>query len=299
MQDSEALKRKIASADALSSVVRTMKTMAAVNIRQFETAADSLRNYTSTIESGIEMLLSETTAPTGIESPISTARTGTIVFGSDQGMCGQFNEQVARFAVELRDHGSSAHAPVFCVGHRVRDKLESLSVPVTHASSLPGSAAGISDLAQDLVASIDEWRQQFGFHAIQVIHNRRTSAVGSKPVATQLLPVPLNLIRTQAAKRRTPSDRSLPLWTMQHDELLSGFVRQWIFARLFRVIAESLAAENAARITAMQSAERSISDRLQTLRSTFAQQRQTAITEELLDVVTGFEAMNSGANRPH
>ena len=75
--------------------------------------------------------------------------------------------------------------------------------------------------------------------------------------------------------------------------LFSRLVRQLIFVTLFRACAESLAGENASRIAAMQAAERNINERLLLLKSQYAQQRQTAITEELLDVVTGFEALKS------
>ncbi len=74
--------------------------------------------------------------------------------------------------------------------------------------------------------------------------------------------------------------------------LFSRLVRQYLFVWLFRACAESLAGENASRIAAMQAAERNIKDRLLALRSDYAMRRQTAITAELLDVVTGFEALN-------
>jgi F-type H+-transporting ATPase subunit gamma len=78
---------------------------------------------------------------------------------------------------------------------------------------------------------------------------------------------------------------------MEPAQLLSALVRQFLFVTLYRTLAESLAAENASRLAAMQVAERNISERLEELRTAYHQQRQSLITEELMDVISGFEAL--------
>jgi len=85
--------------------------------------------------------------------------------------------------------------------------------------------------------------------------------------------------------------RVLPDFSMGWDALFSALIRQYLFVSLYRAFAESLASENASRLAAMQSAERNIDERLTELRGRFNQQRQSTITEELLDIVSGFEAL--------
>ncbi|MCA9046387.1 MAG: F0F1 ATP synthase subunit gamma, partial [Planctomycetaceae bacterium] len=97
MQTLESLKRQIDNVEDLSSVVKTMKTLAAVSIRQYEQAVESLADYFSTVECGLQILLREQPVTSSVELT-SAHRVGAIVFGSDQGMCGNFNEQVATFA---------------------------------------------------------------------------------------------------------------------------------------------------------------------------------------------------------
>ena len=93
--------------------------------------------------------------------------------------------------------------------------------------------------------------------------------------------------------REGPWDsRSLPAFATDRRRLLSRLIRQYLSVSLFRACAESLASENASRIAAMQAAEKNIEQRLDELRGSFNHLRQTAITEELLDVVTGFEALS-------
>jgi len=304
MQTIETLKRSIKSAEDLAGVVRTMKTMAAVSIRQYETATESLDVYSQTIDTGLKMVLSRISGAgrnnvacddTGTEKQNSTfGRTGAIIFGSDQGMCGQFNEQIAQYSVDSLSERTGARqqiAPALCIGHRVSDVVDSAGIHVKHIFRLPGSAVGITSLVQDLLPAIDQWREAHNIARILVYHNRRLSASTWRPYVMQLLPLRPERLRRQRDEDSQPASRSLPLWSMDSSVLFSRLVKQFLFVSLFRACAESLAGENASRIAAMQAAERNIKDRLQLLRSDYANRRQTTITEELLDVVTGFEAL--------
>lgn len=336
MQNVEQLKRSIRSAEDLVGVVRTMETMAAVSIRQYETAADALAEYSRTITTGLGLLLqnqghelsenqqaeplANTTtgnahdnwtnrgsiAARQTDMPNRTAtpgdRTGVIIFGSDQGMCGQFNEQLAQYAREqIEDPGSLTQQkkndtesfPCLCVGHRIAASLSAAGIEPIHTLATPGSATGITMVVHDLLPVVDSWRTEHHVGRIFVLHNRRLSAATWKPHIEQLLP--LNMSRLLQVTSPQKNNRCLPMWTMPTDALFSRLVRQFLFVTLFRACAESLAGENASRIAAMQAAERNINERLHALKSEFAQQRQTAITEELLDVVTGFEALRNQA----
>jgi F-type H+-transporting ATPase subunit gamma len=81
------------------------------------------------------------------------------------------------------------------------------------------------------------------------------------------------------------------MFTMDAERLFSALIRQYLFVSLFRACAESLASENASRLAAMRGAERNIGDQLTELTHQFHQKRQMAITEELLDIASGFEAL--------
>jgi F-type H+-transporting ATPase subunit gamma len=84
---------------------------------------------------------------------------------------------------------------------------------------------------------------------------------------------------------------------MDWDELFAALMRQYLFVSLYRAAVESLAAENASRLAAMQGAESSVEERLETLENRYHRQRQLRITEELLDIVSGFEALRSQGSR--
>lgn len=299
MQTLEALKRKTKSAEDLQSVVRTMKALAAVSIRQYEEAVDSLEQYAATIEQGLRMVLWQ--APPD-ELPFSGKRadgasvrhdrsgTGAVVFGSDEGLCGQFNEQIARFAEERLHQKAAGSQPARClaVGLRVANSLRDHRLQVDGELSVPGTASGITTVVQHLLLQLDAWRTEHRLGRILLFYNRRHSASTYRPHASQLLPIP-EKFRT-ADTRRWPGP-TLPTFSMDRGPLLSALVQQFLFVKLFRACAESLAGENASRIASMQSAERNIGDLLADLKQQYNQRRQDAITEELLDVVTGFEVL--------
>lgn len=291
MQDFETLKRSIESTKDLESVVRTMKTLAAVSIRQYEQAVDSLEDYSDTVYCGLEMVLSKSLPGSNLSDGPAAGTIGMILFGSDQGMCGQFNEQLETYAAEYfaETELNKRKQAWMIVGSRMLGKTLDSGHDVDFDFSLPGSATGIAPLVSEMLAKIDQWRHRQRLSEIYIFYNQRESASTYKPHVVQLLPV--DPTKFHRKHQSTSTSRSLPLYTMSRTNLLSRLIQQYLFVSLFRACAESLAGENASRIASMQAAERNIKERLMNLQAEFNQRRQTAITEELLDVVTGFEAL--------
>ena len=126
-----------------------------------------------------------------------------------------------------------------------------------------------------------------------VFHCQYVTRGAYEPRCLNLLPVDRGWLES-LCQRPWPT-HVLPAFTMDSEQLFSALIRQYLFVALYRAAAESLASENAARLTAMRGAERNITDQLDTLRMRFHQQRQQAITEELLDIASGFEALSEEA----
>ena len=288
MQTLESLRRKIQTATDLGSVVTTMKTLAAVSIRQYEKAAEALDDYSRTIELAFRIALRDHAGR--FEAVRSSGVTAAIVFGTDQGMCGQFNEDIVSYALQ-----SSQESPVnwkyLVVGARAEGRFQEADQPPEDVYSVPTSVSEVTGLVQELLPRIERWRIESDISRLVVFHNHRASASSVKPQHVQLLP--LETQRFQEWSQQRWESRSLPAFTMTRRRLLSCVVRQHLFVALFRACVESLASENASRIAAMQSAEKSIEERLEHLHGSFNQLRQSAITEELLDVVGGFEALSA------
>jgi F-type H+-transporting ATPase subunit gamma len=289
----EGLKRKIQSTQDLQSLVKTMKAMAAVNIRQYEKALASLRNYDRTIKMGFQIILQHRQAVLAKPKFSDKDRSGVVIFGSDQGMCGQFNEQIVSLAMQtMRDRGVDSRSRVLlAVGERVMGLLEDTGQPVETVMSLPASVGGITGTVQEILLEIEDWHETEGIGQVFLFYNQQLSGASYHPHTVSLLPVDPEAIGTQG-ETKWPG-RGLPTYTMDWAALFSALIRQYLFVSLFRAFAESMASENASRLVAMQGAERNIDDRLAELNAQFHQKRQMSITEELLDIVAGFEALSA------
>ncbi|MDJ0569250.1 MAG: F0F1 ATP synthase subunit gamma [Pleurocapsa sp. MO_192.B19] len=288
----EELRHKISTADDLKSVVKTMKALAAVSIHQYEKAVESLVEYDRTLELGWQILLQR--SPTGLfkESIRPPENIGVVVFGSDWGMCGQFNERIAEYthkylkALSIQD----GNVAMVNVGSKIGDRLQATEYDCEASFNLPSSVMGITTVIQEVVLTLEAWRKQQRVNQIVIIYNRIISGTVYRPTRLQIFP--LNSKWLKDLKQQKWASSSLPTFTMKKDKLSAALFWQYFFVSLYRACAESLKSENTSRLAAMQMAEKNITERLGELNMEFNQQRQTSITEELLDIIAGFEALN-------
>lgn len=281
------LRRKIDSAGDLHSVVRTMKALAASSIGQYEAAVQALGDYYRTVEVGLGICFRSTaaTAPTtGAQKKDKTI--GAIVFGSDQGLVGQFNDLVTDLAVEALA-ARSAKARVWAVGERAEACLAAAGLQPVQVFAVPTSVQAITPLVGRILVESEGHPQQGEVAELHLFYNRPTSGSVYTPVDQRLLPL-------DDAWRRNLAE--LPWPTGNLPEVMGGtatlraLLREYLFVSLFRACAESLASENASRLAAMQRADKNIEELLDELQATFHRLRQSSIDEELFDVVSGFEA---------
>ncbi|HNU75610.1 MAG: ATP synthase gamma chain, sodium ion specific [Deltaproteobacteria bacterium ADurb.BinA179] len=298
MQTIESLKRKIKSTQDLLSVVKTMKALAAVSIRQYQRAVESLTDYNRTVEMGLQIALKareESEIPADV---VPARRAGAIVFGSAQGLCGQFNTQIVSYALEELD---SLNVPLenrtmLAIGERVKDQLERAGHTVYDTLFTPSSTAGVAPMVQEIMMILEEWHFSRQIQHIYLIYNHYISGAAFQPRTTRLLPVDrtwLNDIRSRPWESRT-----LPMFTMDWDTLFLSLLREYFFVSLFQAFTESLASENASRLAAMQNAEKNIGEHLEEIFAAYHRRRQMTITEELLDIVSGYEAMEADTRLP-
>jgi F-type H+-transporting ATPase subunit gamma len=301
MQTPEALKAQIGSTEDLQSVVKTMKALAAVSIQQYEAAIAALRDYSRTIDLGLQILLQQPQFAERFSDRLngditSDGHQGLMIFGSDQGLCGQFNQQIVQhLAHYLGDIPNDLKLEtdrdyrVAVMGARPLPSLQDLGIHADERLPVPSTVDDITSTVQDLVLMIEQWREQDRVSRILLFYNRPTSGASYEPHIVQLLPLDPQWL--QRLQTQPWEGRCLPTVLMQPHELFSKLVQQYLFITLYQAIAASLASENASRLAAMQSAESNIRDRLTDLTMQYRQQRQSAITAELLDVVSGFEAL--------
>jgi F-type H+-transporting ATPase subunit gamma len=144
----ETLAKRIATTEDLQSIVATMKSLSAVSIRQYEQAVEALRDYSRTIELGLQAVLRGSALAEAAPRDVA-GRTLGVVFGSDHGLCGRFNQQIVRHARDdLKAGENTAPKPHYlAAGGRAADLLLGADETVLQQYLLPGSVAGLTETA--------------------------------------------------------------------------------------------------------------------------------------------------------
>jgi F-type H+-transporting ATPase subunit gamma len=272
-----------------------MKALAASSIGQYDRSVRALGDYARTVELGLGACFREGQPATSTGERKSRAgadATGAVVFGSDQGLVGQFNEVVAEDALKAlaaRPRG----AQVWAVGERVHARLAAAGLPLQGLFAVPSSVEAIAPLVGQILVETESRRE---VAELYLFYNQPTSGAVYTPVRQRLLPLDEDWRRRLAAKP-WPT-KSLPEVVGGGTATLRALLREYLFVSLFRACTESLASENASRLAAMERADKNIDDLLETLNGTFHRLRQSGIDEELFDVVSGFEAMSREHHGP-
>jgi F-type H+-transporting ATPase subunit gamma len=286
------LRRKIESAGNLQSVVRTMKALAASSIGQYEQSVRALGDYYRTVELGLGVCFRGTGSTgfmTGETGRSNASVSGAVVFGSDQGLVGQFNDTVADHAVKTLA-ALPGKPVVWAVGERVYARLADAGLPLVGLFTVPNSVKAIPPLIGQILVESEAHRSRGEIDELQLFYNRPTSGAVYESVNQRLLPLD-EIWRRELEKLPWPT-KNLPEVMGGDTGTLRALIREYLFVSLFRACAESLASENASRLAAMQRADRNIDELLEDLNRTFHRLHQSGIDEELFDVISGFEALN-------
>jgi F-type H+-transporting ATPase subunit gamma len=287
------LHHKIIGAGELQTVVRTMKAAAATKITQFEKSVNALAGYYHTVELGLGVYFRQ-----GIFAPLFARETkqmtlaviNAIVFGSDQGLVGRFNDIITDHAVKTLAV-FPGRPQVWAVGEYVYEQLIAAGLPVVGLFEVPNSVKAITALVGQILVDITAYHEQDKIHELHLFYNRPVSGAAYTAVNQQLLPLDDNW-QYSLVVQPWPT-RYIPEIISDSNTTLRALIGEYLFVSLFRACAESLASENASRLAAMQHADKNIEELLRELTVTFHRLRQDSIDEELFEVISGFEALSA------
>ena len=294
----EQLGRKISGAKDLGGVVRAMKALAASSIGQYERAVEALDDYLRTVELGLIACLhgDGQSLRTGIVKPQHTTQIGAVIFGSDQGLVGSFNEVISEFSLHALRALPGKVTQIWVVGERAKTLLEESALSPVRGLEVPSSLDAITPLVGQILLELQAAREKSEIWEVHVFHNHPKLGSAYEPVGRRLLPLDDSWKQKLHA---TPWPTKTPPQVI--DEVASAlpaFIQDYLFVLLFQACAESLASENASRLASMQRAEKSIDGMLDDLNRKFHRLRQEGIDEELFDVIAGFEALTRKRSKP-
>ena len=274
-----------------------MKAIAASSIGQYERSVRALVDYKRTVDLGLGACL-RSIGPAALRvprhRPAAARVVSAVVFGSDQGLVGRFNEAVADHAIATLARLPDAPR-VWAVGERVHALLVDAGLPPVGGFTVPTSVKAIAPLVGQILVDSQRAGRHDADSQLHLIYNSPASGSTYATVSQQLLPLDEDWRRTRV-EIPWPT-RNLPEVMGGGAATLSALVGEYLFVSLFRACAESLAGENASRLAAMERADKNIDELLGDLRGSFHRLRQNGIDEELFDVISGVEALNRPRQR--
>jgi F-type H+-transporting ATPase subunit gamma len=281
MKNLQTLKKSLASARNLFTIVNTMKLHATTNINQFQQAADASMQYRQVLNKALSVVMKKREMPEEVLRR-NDGKTIHVVFSSDHGLCGSFNERIIDYAKERIMNGSI----LLVVGEQGLRRLEGYKVEGFF--SVPQTVDGITASVQNLLSELDELREKEKVKEVFLHYNRSSGKQGFREHSEKLFPLELKKIRKEDVKWKSGAQ---PTYYMSGERLLSDLLKQYYFITLFRTFCYSLVTENESRIASMTSAKKNIEERMEELEMKYKRLRQDSITEEIRDITSGFHVL--------
>ena len=280
------IRQKIKSVKSTQQITKAMKMVAAARLRKAQTRILSARPFAAGLEGLVKDLVARMDSET--KHPLSIPREGAqrvlLLVTSDKGLCGAFNTNLIREATRYLRRHTLANVRLFIVGRKGRDyfrrigaQIEKEYVNIFNALSFAHAEIITQDLVQYFLS-----HENVG--AVDLLYNEFKSVIQQKVIVKQFLP----LTPPEASQTEQYPDF---IYEPAKEKLLVELIQRVIKADVFRVLLESNASELGARMSAMENATRNAGDLMSSLTLRLNRTRQASITKEILEVVSGAEAL--------
>lgn len=291
----EALKRKIKTTNDLRDIVSNMKALSSVSILQYEQANKALEKYQRNLRDAFQVLIIHNSVPNLSEKGNAQAANLFILIGSDNGMVGRFNKDVLDTARQYQQDKNIRRENIHCItlGKRLSVLAEQAKMKIICGYAMPNAVKTVTPLAETIILKIDEAIRKERIGKVFVFYHRRKEHAGIEMKTHKLLPIDKNMIKTAQSKKWETNN--VPMLPVDGHKMFAALVNEILMIALSKAINSSLAAEHFTRMTNMQNAEKNIDENLEELNLIYQQQRQEEITDELIDVISGAEAVRQKA----
>jgi F-type H+-transporting ATPase subunit gamma len=282
------LRTRIASVKATQKITKAMQMVAAAKLRRAQESAEAARPYSARMGAVLANIAANVG---GEDAPRLMAGTGKddvhllLVCTAERGLCGGFNSQIARLAREharrLMQAGKTVK--IMCVGKKGADALkrEFESQIIDRVDLRAVKHLGFAD-ADGIGRKVLGLFEQGAFDVCTLFYSEFKSVILQVPTAQQIIPS----VAGSAASDATPYEYEPDAGT-----ILSDLIPRNISVQIFRALLENAASEQGARMSAMDNATRNAGEMIGKLTITYNRQRQAQITKELIEIISGAEAL--------
>ena len=287
------LRNRIASVKATQKITKAMQMVAAAKLRRAQMAAEAARPFAERMTAVMANLSAGITI--GPESPLLLAGTGQdrthllVVCTAERGLCGAFNSSISRLARDhaLRLMAAGRTVKILCVGKKGYDVLRrqfgSQIIDLVDLRSVKQIGYGEGEMVARKVLDLFEAGE---FDVATLFYSRFRSVIQQIPTAQQIIP-------TEIATGTAPADANEAVYEYEPDEgeILTNLLPRNVAIQIFRALLENAASEQGARMSAMDSATRNAGDMIKKQTQTYNRTRQAQITKELIEIISGAEAL--------
>lgn len=282
------IRRRISSVKNTQQITNAMKMVSAAKLQRAQDRVMATRPYADRMSYVIEHLearIKPTAHP--LLTPREAGKTLLVMLTSDRGLCGGFNSNVQRRTLEeMRQLSESGEVDVIAIGKKGRDFLGYRRIEILDSYIEMFIRQVTYEQAKDIAAKLFHAFEVEGYRQVIVLYNKFNSAISQEVTALRLLP--MSGLEDPEAE---PAEAYDYLYEPSAPEVLDSLLRKQVEIQLFQIFQESFAGEHGARMTAMDSATSNASDMIASLTLTFNRARQAAITTELIEVVSGADAL--------
>lgn len=278
------IRQHVSSMSELLDIVGAMRSLAAMRVQEAQRALPGIGRYADTMAAGIgsalSLLAESEPGRAGMDGPLAL-----VLCMAEHGFVGGFNERLVEAATGARER----HGALFVLGSRGAALATERGWKTTWMGPMATRPAGVLQTIRRLAAELYARIARREIARVDVLFARYHQA-GAPTIERHKL-LPLDLAALAAGKHGEP-----PLHNLPPPSLLEKLAEEFVLARLTEAAVQSIASENAARFACMEAAHDNVSKKLDELRQAERQARQAEITTELLDLVTGAQAMAGGGN---
>ncbi|KQZ14716.1 ATP synthase F0F1 subunit gamma [Mesorhizobium sp. Root554] len=287
------LRNRIASVKATQKITKAMQMVAAAKLRRAQEAAEAARPYSQRMGA----VLANITQAVGGGGDAPALMTGTgkddthllVVCTAERGLCGGFNSQIARLAREQarRLLADGKQVKILCVGKKGYDILrrDYASLIIDRVDLREVKTLGFVN-ADAIARKVIHLFNEGAFDVCTLIYSQFKSVISQIPTAQQIIPAAV-----PAANGEVASDSAVYEYEPEPGEILSDLIPRNISVQIFRALLENAAGEMGAKMSAMDNATRNAGDMINKLSITYNRQRQAQITKELIEIISGAEAL--------
>ena len=292
------IRQRIVSTKNTQQITRAMKMVSAAKLRRAQEQIVNMRPYANEILG----VISDIASTQRVSHPLlkqveSPKKILMVVMTSDRGLCGGFNNAVNRFTEKWINENKNKYEKVdfIFIGRKGSDYLRRRGVQALDVKLnlvRENSFALASKIAKDCIEKFESG----GYDEIRFIYNEFKSAISQKLTVETILPVDLSKTSfdaVAASGKKSGFSKDL-IFEPSPELMLTELLRQHFAIQVFRTLSESVAAEHAARMTAMENATKNAKEMITNLTLTYNKLRQASITKELIEICSGAEAVNNG-----